>query len=243
MLPIPKTKRGGDAPDSIAPEVDEEGASRYDFDIAVVNNAAIPLRDVRIVVTFARRNERGERIGATDRGLFWEGELGPARSVKWGVSGPGTELKIEMDERRVLGEVEPAKADAFARLLGARQSAVRLHAAMMLAYLGDARALGAAEALSGLPATDAVTRARVVRAAQPLRVCDVTVDEGGALSACVFNASDAAHPRLELAEVAEGAGRRAPIRGGLEPRSGKRVRAPGFGVEAEELVLRAVDAP
>ncbi|NUR75187.1 MAG: hypothetical protein HOQ28_02730 [Thermoleophilia bacterium] len=228
MLPIPNKKDGKTAA-SIAPVVDEEGVSRYDFDVAIVNNAAIGLRDVRIVVTFARRNSKGERIGATDRGLFWEGELGPARSVKWSVSGPGTELKIEMDEQRMLGkDASPASADEFARLLRARQSAVRLHAAMMLAYLGDPRAVDAAKSLHDLSETDALTQARIVRAASPIRLCDVSFTEAGSMSACAFNGTDAPVDGATIVEVGET----------LPPKAGKKVTAPSFGPEAEELTIQ-----
>jgi len=235
MIPIPKAGHG-ERPDSIAPLADEKGVSRYAFDVAVVNNANVPLKDVKIVITFARRNERGERVGATDRGLFWEGELMPARSVKWSVKGPGTELKIEMGEQRMLGELPVAPADGFAKLLRARQPAVRLHAAMMLAYLGDPRAKEAALALPAMSATDEATRARILRAAGPLFVCDARYDKGD-LSACVFNASEAPVVDPSIGEATEGEPlRKSPLQVTIPPHAGAPVTVPGFGGEAEELV-------
>lgn len=234
MIPIPKGR--GDKLDSIAPVADEKGVSRYAFDVAVVNNANVPLKDVKIVITFARRNERGERVGATDRGLFWEGELMPARSVKWSVKGPGTELKIEMGERRMLGELPVAPADGFAKLLRARQPAVRLHASMMLAYLGDPRAKEAALALPAMSPTDEATRAKILRASGPLFVCDARYDKGD-LAACVFNASDAPVVDPSIGEATEGDPlRKTPLTVTIPPHTGAPVTVAGFGPEAEELI-------
>jgi hypothetical protein len=235
VLPIPKGGEGAAA--GIAPVADDEGVHRYEFDVAVVNNAAVSLRDVRIVLTFARRNARGERVGVTDRGLFWEGELRPARSVKWTVRAPGTELRIDVDERRSLDELGVAPADAFERLLKARYPAVRLHAATMLAWHGDARARAAAEGLTELGPAQEVVRAQLLRASADVAVCDVT-QHAEDLSACVYNRGDRPAERLELVEVAPDGGRRVPLALSLSPAQGRRVSVAGFGLPAEELEAR-----
>lgn len=242
LIPIPKVKDGVSAP-SIAPTKDGEGASQYDFDIAVVNNSARSLHDVRVVVTFARRNSKGERVGATDRGLFWEGALKPARSVKWNVTGPGTELKIELAERRMLSrDLLPADAEGFARLLKATQPSVRVHAAMMLAYLADPRAIEASKTLSPVTEADKETLAQIGRAANPLRVCDVSFQKN-AMEACVFNATDTLLQEPAVKEVTSTADRAGPgarvsrIGESLPAQSGLRVTLLGFGERADELEL------
>ncbi|MFO0616521.1 MAG: hypothetical protein U0414_28265 [Polyangiaceae bacterium] len=86
---------------TIAPFLTKRGASRYAFDVVVVNNASVPLKDV----TSSSRSRVGTRranVGATDRGLF-SANLRPGRSMKWSVSGPGTEYKVEVSEKRVIG--------------------------------------------------------------------------------------------------------------------------------------------
>jgi hypothetical protein len=236
VLPIAKRPDPAGSLGDITPVPDRRGVPRYDFDLAIVNNGAEPLRDQRVILTFARTNESGRRVGVTDRGLFWEGELGPARSVKWGVRAPGTEVRIDVDEKREIGAVPPAAPAQFERLLRARQPLVRLHAAMMLAYLGEARAADAARAVRGLSKGDEITRDRIARAASPLRVCDV-VTEGARLEACVFNAANAPANAVSIVEVApDGSGRRRNVAASIQPQRGISVRIEDFGGPAEEIV-------
>jgi len=232
LLTIPKAPA-----ETIAPVKNRRGRFRYDFDVAVVNNAAEALKDVRVVLTFARRNEKNERVGATDRGLFWEGLLGPAKSVKWGVKAPGTELRVDIDEKRLLGAVPPAPAGGFETLLKAKQPAVRLHAAMMLAYLGDSRAEQAVRSLGELTGESGEIQARILRALRPLKVCDVKFDKG-ALEACAYNGTEAPISNAKLSEYApEGGGRSGGVGEPIPKQSGLRVTVPSFGGEAEELEL------
>ncbi len=226
----------------IAPEPGEGRIPHYDFDLGVVNNGALPLANLRVLVTFARRDARGRRANPLERGLFWEGPLAPGDSVKWAVRGPGTELKIEPSERRLLGEgagrVAAAKPEAFLPLLEARQPAVRLHAATMLAWLGDERARAAVDALGGLGAVDERTRRALARALGPVRVCDAVAHDG-AVEACVHNAGDAMARDLELYEPSDdGAARTAPVPEPIEPKSGRRIRFDGFGALPDELAVR-----
>lgn len=224
---------------TIAPFLTKRGASRYSFDVAVVNNTNVSLKDVRVVVTFARRNKQGERVGATDRGLY-SANLRPGKSMKWSVSGPGTEYKIEITEKRTLGaakgQLAPAPPDAFVTLLGAKQPPVRLHAALMLAYLHDARARDAADALGDLTESDDAVRQMVLRATEPLSLCDARVSED-ALDACVTNGGGSATPPLEIFEVGP-EGRAFPIGVGLAPGAGARIHVDGFAPRAAELGVR-----
>ncbi len=230
MLTIPKSPA-----ESIAPVKNRRGRYRYDFDVAVVNNAAEALKDVRVVLTFARRNDKNERVGATDRGLFWEGLLAPAKSVKWNVKAPGTELRVDMDEKRMLTSVPPASADGFEKLLRAKQPAVRLHAAMMLAYLGDARAEEAVRGLGVLTGDAALIQERILRTLRPLKVCDVEFAEEG-MQACAWNGTDAPLTNASVAETGPD-GRVVEIGEPIPAKTGLVVKAPKFGGEADELEL------
>jgi hypothetical protein len=197
---MPSSRRGKGS--DVAPEADAKGKPRYDFDLAVVNNGAEPLVDVRVVATFARRDEQGERTGVKERGLFWEGELAPGRAVKWRVRAPGTEMRIDSEVGGKLGDgLEPAPADAFWKLVeSARYRVVRLHAASMLAYLGDPRAMEALDRI-GPPvgAAEERTVARIRRAISSTKVCDLGKSE----TACVFNGSTTERGSLELLEIAD----------------------------------------
>ncbi|AUX23972.1 hypothetical protein SOCEGT47_045030 [Sorangium cellulosum] len=212
---------------------------RYKFELAVVNNSAEPLSDFRVLLTFARRNHRGERAGITERGLFWEGELAPGRAVKWHVEAPGTEVQIEPEVTGMLGgRIAPAPPDAFFELTRARYRVVRIHAAMMLAWHRDPRAHEAL--LSLLPAApeEEATLSRIRRATAEVVPCSVRVEEGR-LRACLFNGSVAPQRGVTLREVAADEGRapRAwPIPAILPVHEGVEVRLPlEGGAEPEEL--------
>ncbi len=237
ILPIPTRRNDvGALEENIAPRPDARGRMRYEFDLAIVNNGKDDLSDLKLVLTFARRDDRGERAGVTDRGLFWEGALRPGRSVKWTVKAPGTEVRIDSDEKRTLADVAPADGDAYFSLLRARQSAVRLHAATMLAYVGDARAEAAALGLDGLSAAQEPVRAMVVRAASPVRVCDARV-KADVLEACVYNTTGDAVSRPKLLEPSAN-GRGATLEDEIPPHEGLRATFPAFGTAPAELAVQ-----
>ncbi len=237
LMLLPRQHDESGKPASVIAPVMRKGAGRYDFEVAIVNNAATPLHDIRIVLTFARRNKKGERIAATDRGLFWAGDLGPAESVKWNVEAPGTELRIDLDEKRTLGaakgQLRPASADAFVKLLAAKVPAIRLHGALMLAYLHDPRAREAAENLSGLSDADETTRDMIARASAPFFACRTTYD-AGAIAGCAVNEGESSLENGILREVGPD-GRKVPLSLAVPPHTGVSFRVDGFGPPAEEI--------
>jgi hypothetical protein len=198
-----------------APTLDDSGFPQYAFDLVIVNNGARGLRDIRVTLTFARRSKAGARLGAVDRGLFWEGVLTPGHAAKWHVKAPGGEMKQDVSVAGTLASnhLDPAPADAFYALKDAKVRAPRVHGAVMLAYLRDPRALSLARALAARSPGDAETLARVRRAAAPVFACEVR-REGERLSACVFNASTQPKSGLSLREVLPAGA--AP---GVEPRT------------------------
>jgi hypothetical protein len=232
---------------------------KLDLDVAAVNDAARPLRDVRVVLTFARRTSNGRRVGVTDRGLFWGGALAPGQAVKWRVRAPGTEVRIDASVTGTLGEdpalvpgapataasPPPAPPEAFAPLATARLRSVRLHAATMLAYLRDPKAADAARDLGATSPEEAVAIARLGRASAPVVACGLRV-EGTDLVACVMNGSTEVAEGLVLREIAapkaaEGdaapavdapPGRAWPIAGVVPVHEGARIRVPLEGQPA-----------
>jgi hypothetical protein len=244
LLSVLLSQSPDDGSGAVTPAIRRGGRRpRYDFDLAVVNNAAAPVRDVRVVLTFARRDERGERAGVTDRGLFWGSVLAPGRAVKWRVRAPGTEMKIEPE---IVGTLEksgsaPAPPDAYFELMSSRYRVVRIHAAMMLAYLRDPRAREAVRSLSTASPVEAPTLARIERAAAPVIACDIKA-QGGTLEACVFNAESKPAEGLTLREVSDGGDdsgaplRSFPIEGAIPVHEGARVSFPLEGDAPLELV-------
>lgn len=185
-----------------APHPDRRGFPKYKFDVAIVNNGARGLRDVRLTLTFARRTASGKRVGAVDRGLFWEGVLSAGHAVKWHVAAPGNEVRTDVSVSGTLAaqNLDPAPADAFFALTSARVRAVRVHGAVMLAYLRDPRAEGAVRALAAQSGSDADLLARVHRAAAPVFACSIQRTPER-LSACIFNGSAKPRPGIALREV------------------------------------------
>ncbi|MBI4701565.1 MAG: hypothetical protein HY744_10455 [Deltaproteobacteria bacterium] len=172
------------------------------FDLAIVNNSSAELLTVDLVVTFASRGADGRRHVIGERGLHWPGRLGAGGAVKWSVVGDGTELRVETQVSQPLGApgIAAAPPEAFRRTLAAKLSAVRLHGAMMLAYLGQAQAGEAARALGPLAGAEQAARAEILRSLEPLRSCDRR-REGETLSLCVHNGMGAPVRELVLAEV------------------------------------------
>jgi hypothetical protein len=191
-----------EAAGELSPTLDRRGFPGFDFDLAVVNDGDRPLHDVRLTLTFARRSASGRRVGAVDRGLFWEGALLPGAAVKWKVKAPGSEMRVDASVTGTLEQahLDPAPADAFFRLTSSRFRAVRVHGALMLSYLRDPRAETAVRALEAQSSADEPLLARIRRAAAPVFACEVRRAEDR-LTACVFNGSSKARTALTLREV------------------------------------------
>jgi len=171
----------------VVPKEDKKNRFKYDFDTSVVNNASTAVPDVTVLLTFARRDSAGQRVGATDRGLFFAGPLLPGRAVKWHVKAPGSEMRVEPSLVGLLDPASaPAPADAFFELSRANQRVVRLHAAKMLAYHRDARVADVLVALGSPNPGEERMLARINRATRPVFGCDPKlVDES--LEVCLVN--------------------------------------------------------
>jgi len=240
LLEVLLASRPEDGSGRVFPTLRGGDRAGYDFDLSVVNNGAESLREIKVVVTFARRNAEGRRVGAKDRGLYWGSSLLGGRAVKWHLSGPGTEMRIEPSITSMLDPElqEPASPDAFFELGKARQRIVRIHAAKMLAYLRDTRANEVLTALGAPSPGEEIVLARIERASRPVIACDLAPGPEGALSACLFNGSVTPQRTVALREVPaeEGASpRRAPLAVEVPVHDGVRVSAPlgGTGVPAE----------
>ena len=182
----------------------ESVRKRYtDVDVAVVNNGSTELREITLQVLFFARDARSSRREQVDsRPLFYEGPLMPGQAIKWGTNGEGTEIEIQGPALGSLGDEgqSAAPSDRFAELLIANHRPVRLHAAMMLAYLSDARAReGILKLREALREDEAPYLDRLLQATAEVRVCRLAVSQsasGASVNGCLFNVS--AEPRKEL---------------------------------------------
>jgi hypothetical protein len=224
-----------------ASKLDERSKPVFQYDLAVVNNGARAIPETRVVLTYARRDARDRRVGVTDRGLYWGLPLGPGKAVKWITEGPGTEVRIDKSEHGTLEErgIEPAPADAFFALTRARHRVVRMHAAMMLAYLHDPRANEAIAAIGAPVAVESWTLRRIGAAARSIVACDVKAAEGR-LSACVFNASTKPGTGLSLREIQDDearTGRAWPVEVAVPVHDGVRLAWPLEGDPPGDLLV------
>jgi hypothetical protein len=177
----------------------EQGTRRHkdhqhiELELGAINNGSQTLGEIHLSVLFFE-GESKESIN--ERPLFYEGPLRPGQAIKWHVQSRGTRFEIRNPTREVLKdrEREFASPDSFAQLLtSANHRPVRLHAAMMLAFLGDARskqgALGLKDALREV---EAPYLDRVLATQGDALSCDWRVSSEGRvrkLSACIYNRS------------------------------------------------------
>lgn len=175
-----------------------------EINVAVVNNGNKAIDQVSLLVLFYEREREGSerRSEVSSRPLFFEGPLLPGQAIKWNTEGEGTEFEIQAP---ALGSLAPegedaAPANAFADLLAANNRPVRLHGAMMLAFLGDPRAREGMLALrEALREDEAPYLDRLLAAIGETRVCRLAVrDEGGKqkASGCLYNSSN--EPKRDL---------------------------------------------
>ncbi len=182
----------------------ESVRKRYtDVDVAVVNNGAGELDQITLQVLFFKRDAgTGRRSQVDNRPLFYEGPLLGGQAIKWSTDAEGTEVEIQGPALGSLGAEgeSAAPSDRFAELLVARHRPVRLHAAMMLAYLGDPRAReGLLKLREALREDEAPYLDRLLQATSELRVCrlDVKQDQSGAnVNGCLFNTTTEAKKEL-----------------------------------------------
>lgn len=181
--------------------------TRTQLELAVVNNGNRPLEEITVHVTFFEGNGKQRREAAT-RPLYFEGPLGPGRAIKWSTEARGTHWEIDPP---FFGELDPSGSNAapsaeFRELLTANHRPVRLHAARMLAFLGDASAAQATLQLKeALRSAEAPYLRRLLAALADVRVCDLRVHGDGAqrrVEACVYNATDEDRAQIGLQLVA-----------------------------------------
>ena len=176
-----------------------------DLELGVVNNGADDIGEVKLFVQFYERDPPpSSKVTPTEsRHLFFQGPLIPGQAIKWSLEAEGTEFEVTHD---IKGDIDPSGSNAaptnrLFTLLQANHRPVRLHGAMMLAYLGDPRARqGVLELREALREDEAPYLDRLFRALGDVRTCALKVDNAGTVrpaNVCVHNAS--ADPQSDLA--------------------------------------------
>lgn len=179
-----------------APQHESVRKKYLDLDVAVVNNGNANIDEITLVVLFYSSDGDGKRREqVASRPLFFEGPLLPGQAIKWSTDAEGTEVEVQAPALGSLGPEGEALApsDRFAELLEANNRPVRMHGAMMLAYLGDARAReGILKLREALREDEAPYLDRLLAATSELRVCRLAVQNEASsrtVRGCLFNAS------------------------------------------------------
>ncbi|MET0411892.1 MAG: hypothetical protein ABW217_11385, partial [Polyangiaceae bacterium] len=172
-----------------------------------VNNGDRALERLSLRVVFyddSRKNPSGRRV-VEEQYFFEPGPLPPGRSIVWRAQGQGSSFEVLAPELGKLDEhgTQAAPADAFDRLARERPRALRLHASMMLAFLGDERARQhALELQAEGRELEGPYLERVLQAVTPLRVCEVLASSEGntshTIECCVQNVGKRPESALSL---------------------------------------------
>jgi len=171
--------------------------NRLEVSIAAVNNGDQDLHDVTLRVHFLEQDPppSNKTYPVAQRAMYFEGPLGPGQAIKWTVEARGTTFELENPYTEMLQPdgSNAAPTNLLAELLHANHRPVRLHGAMMLAYLNDPRARQAVLDLQeALREDEAPYLRRLFQATSDVRVCNLRIEGGGSnrqVSACVYNAS------------------------------------------------------
>jgi hypothetical protein len=182
---------------------DENKRKKYlELELGVVNNGRADVPEVSLLVEFFERDPApsNKRYSVSTRPLFFAGPLRPAQAIKWSVEAQGVEFEVHNPVPGNVGAFgdDAAPSNLFAELLSANHRPVRLHAAMMLTFLGDPRARDAVLQLrEALREDEAPYLNRLIQAQAPVKVCKLQVEPARqAGSACLFNGSN--EPKKDL---------------------------------------------
>jgi hypothetical protein len=179
---------------------------RSEVEIAAVNNSDKEIRELAMQLEFFEQDPppSNKSYSVANRAVYFEGPLTPGQAIKWSVEARGSRFTVDHPRPGTIGPGGDAAAptNLLADLLNANHRPVRLHGAMMLAYLGDPRAKEATLKLKeALREEEAPFLDRVLRALSDVRVCSVQVNGSGpkrTVEACVFNASGEPKEKLAL---------------------------------------------
>src|SRR4051812_25703407 len=177
-----------------------------ELELQAVNNGDRPLSNLSFGVRFqiARPGPPGSDDAPVERTLYLPSPLGPGERVRWTVEGRGDRYELHIPELGRLDEdgLDAAPAGAFVGLAKDSNGLVGLHAGMMLAFLGDARAREVLLKLKqDLEQSQLAYIDRLLDSVADLRVCQLHVSAVGPatrVQSCLYNAAERPLGNLEL---------------------------------------------
>ena len=124
--------------------IQKHGHSHLEVDLGVVNNWDQSIPEVSLLVQFYDRDPppSKKRTPTFIRPLYFEGPLAPGQAIMWHAEARGDDFDVTGARQTLLDAsgADAAPTKAIAELLKAIHRPIRLHGAMLLAFLGDPRA-------------------------------------------------------------------------------------------------------
>ena len=183
-----------------------------ELEFAAINNSDREISELTSMVEFFVQDPppSSKLVSVSTRAVYFQGPLQPGEAIKWHVDADGTTFRIHPvaeNGNPIAGSIEEngsnaASTNAVAKLLKAHNRPVRLHGAMLLAFLRDPRAREAAVELGdSLRDSESGYLRRLMEALAEIRVCRVQVSGTGAhrrVIGCVFNTSNTPRTPVEV---------------------------------------------
>jgi len=177
---------------------------RVELEFAAINNSNQDISELTSMAEFFQQDPppSSKLISVSTRAVYFDGPLRPGAAIKWHVDAEGMTFRLHPaaeNGRPITGTIDEhgdnaAPTNSIALLLKAHNRPVRLHGAMLLAYLRDPRARDAAVELGdSLRDSESSYLRRLMEALGEIRTCQVQVSTSGAhrrVFACVFNTAD-----------------------------------------------------
>jgi len=183
-----------------------------EVEFAAINNSDKDVSELTSMAEFFQQDPppSSKLVSVSTRAVYFQGPLHPGEAIKWHVDAEGSTFRLHPPAENgapIAGSIEDngsnaAPTNAIARLLKAHNRPVRLHGAMLLAFLRDPRAKEATVELGdSLRESESSYLRRLLEALSELRVCQVQVAGNGSqrrILACIYNGTDAPRTPVEV---------------------------------------------
>jgi hypothetical protein len=183
-----------------------------ELEFAAINNSNQDISELTSMAEFFQQDPppSSKLVSVSTRAVYYQGPLHPGEAIKWHVDAEGMTFRLHPAAENgnpITGSLDEhgdnaAPTNAVARLLKAHNRPVRLHGAMLLAYLRDPRSREAAVELGdSMRESESSYLRRLMEAMGEIRTCQVQVSTSGAhrrVFACVFNTTDTPRTPVEV---------------------------------------------
>ena len=183
-----------------------------EVEFAAINNSDKDVSELTSMAEFFQQDPppSSKLVSVSTRAGYFQGPLHPGEAIKWHVDAEGSTFRLHPPAENgapITGSIDDtgsnaAPTNAIAKLLKAHNRPVRLHGAMLLAFLRDPRAKEATVELGdSLRESESSYLRRLLEALSELRMCQIQVAGSSSqrrVLACVFNTTDTPRTPVEV---------------------------------------------